>query len=324
MSSTMTPSNTPLTVLVVEGDGIVALDLQRSLENLGFIVCGTADNALRALAQAEAYRPDMVLLDLNLRGTPDGIAVAQAMRNLHDIPVIFLTADNDLELLSRTRTAEPYGYLVKPMRLLELQSTIEVAHRLHAKNRRLRAQSEELRSLSMRDDLTGLYNRRAFQEFGMMELRLAQRADQVIAVLYVDVDAFKHINDRHGHGVGDQALRDAASVLRGTFRETDIIARIGGDEFAVLSIGGSLNSAEMMIQRLETSLEQQRRLVNRPFELHMSVGAHAVNAKQCRDFEELIAGADKAMYSHKRRRKRDGQSIANQTELPVDTLPRRS
>jgi two-component system cell cycle response regulator len=324
MSTTLKPSNTPLTVLVVEGDGIVALDLQRSLESLGFRVCGTADNALTALAQAEAYRPDMVLLDLNLRGAPDGIAVAQAMRNLHDIPVVFLTTDSDPELLARTRTAEPYGYLVKPMRMLELQSTIEIAHRLHAKNRRLRAQSEELRSLSMRDELTGLYNRRAFQEFGMMELRLAQRADQVIVVLYVDVDAFKRINDRHGHVVGDQALRDTAAVLRGTFRETDIIARVGGDEFAVLSIGGTLNSAEMMMQRLEVSLEQHRKLVERPFELRMSVGAHALHAKQCRDFEELIAGADKAMYSQKRRRKRNGKAATNQAEPAADPPPRRS
>jgi len=299
--------NAPLTILLVDSDRINGWDIQRSLERHGFKVCGTAESALTAMAQAESYRPDLVLLDVHLEGSPDAIALAQAIRNLHDIPVIFLTTDNDPALLTRARTAEPYGYLVKPVRMLELQSTIEIACQLHAKNRRLRAQSEELRNLSMRDDLTALYNRRAFQEFGTMELRLAQRAGQVIVVLYVDVDAFKKINDKFGHAMGDQALRDAASVLRSTFRETDIIARVGGDEFAVLSIGGTPNSSETMVQRLNTSLDQQRLMVKRPFDLQMSIGAVAIDATQCRDFDDLIARADKVMYSQKRRRKQAGK-----------------
>jgi len=316
--------NAPLTILLVDSDRINGWDIQRSLERHGFKVCGTADSALAAMAQTESYRPDVVLLDVHLGGSPDAIALAQAIRNLHDIPVIFLTTDNDPALLSRARTAEPYGYLVKPVRMLELQSTIEIACQLHAKNRRLRAQSEELRNLSMRDDLTGLYNRRAFQEFGTMELRLAQRAAQIIVVLYVDIDAFKRINDKFGHAVGDQALRDAASVLRGTFRETDIIARLGGDEFAVLSIGGAPNSSDTMMQRLNASLEQQRLLVKRPFDLQMSVGAVALDATQCRDFDDLIARADKAMYTQKRRRKQAGKKEAAKELAEITQSDRRS
>jgi diguanylate cyclase (GGDEF)-like protein len=315
------PPNSPLSILIVDNDRMVSWDTQRSLERHGFTVCGTADNALTAMAQAESYRPDLVLMDIHLQGSPDAIAVAQAIRNLHDIPVVFLTTDNDPALLTRARTADPYGYLVKPLRMLELQSTIEIACQLHAKTQRLRAQSEELRNLSMRDDLTGLYNRRAFQEFGTMELRLAQRAGQIVVVLYVDVDAFKKINDRFGHAVGDQALRDSASVLRGTFRETDIIARVGGDEFAVLSIGGAPNSAESMMQRLTAALNHHNEIVERPYELRMSVGGLAVDAKQCRDFDTLIASADKVMYSHKRR-KRKPKTSADGAE-PETQTPRR-
>ena len=311
-----------LSILVVDNDGLISWDMQRSLERHGFKVCSTADNALTAMAQVESYRPDLVLLDIHLNGSPDAIAVAQAIRNLHDIPVVFLTTDSDPALLTRARTAEPYGYLVKPLRMLELQSTIEIACQLHAKNQRLRAQSEELRNLSMRDDLTGLYNRRAFQEFGAMELRLAQRAGQAVVVLYVDVDAFKKINDRFGHAIGDQALRDAASVLRATFRETDIIARIGGDEFAVMSIGGTAASAETMMDRLTTSIDQHNQHVERPYKLRMSVGTLAMDANECRDFEALIAGADKVMYSQKRRRRKASKDSGEEAELVAQT-PRR-
>lgn len=315
------PPNAPLSILIVDNDRIVGWDTQRSLERHGFKVCGVADNALTAMAQAESYRPDLVLMDIHLQGSPDAIAIAQAIRNLHDIPVVFLTTDSDPALLTHARTADPYGYLVKPLRMLELQSTIEIACQLHAKTQRLRAQSEELRSLSMRDELTGLYNRRAFQEFGTMELRLAQRAGQIVVVLYGDVDAFKKINDRFGHAVGDQALRDSASILRGTFRETDIIARIGGDEFAVLSIGGAANSAETMMQRLTAALNHHNEHVERPYELRMSVGGLAMDATQCRDFDALIASADKVMYTQKHR-KRKAVKAADAAEADAQT-PRR-
>ena len=176
-------ANTQLSILIVDNDRIISWDMQRSIERHGFKVCSRADNALTAMAQAESYRPDLVLLDIHLQGSPDAIAVAQAIRNLHDIPVVFLTTDSDPALLTRARAAEPYGYLVKPLRMLELQSTIEIACQLPAKNQRLVRQSEELRHLSMRDDLTGLYNRRAFQGVRRTWNFACTIAGQIVVVL---------------------------------------------------------------------------------------------------------------------------------------------
>src|SRR5256885_1766435 len=93
---------------------------------------------------------------------------------------------------------------------------------------------EELSRLAWYDDLTGLANRRAFVTVGEQLLRLAHRAGETVLVVYADLDGMKAINDCHGHAAGDEALRRAAGLLRDTFREADLVARIGGDEFCVL------------------------------------------------------------------------------------------
>ncbi|HET9769589.1 MAG TPA: GGDEF domain-containing protein, partial [Acidimicrobiia bacterium] len=98
---------------------------------------------------------------------------------------------------------------------------------------RLRAAEEELSRLALRDDLTGLANRRAFVTVGEQLLRVAERSGETVLLVYADLDGMKVINDLHGHAAGDEALQAAARLLRETFREADLVARVGGDEFCV-------------------------------------------------------------------------------------------
>ncbi|MCC6234801.1 MAG: response regulator [Verrucomicrobiales bacterium] len=128
------------TILIVEDESIVALDLAQSLESLGFKPCGTADNAEAAIAKADRLRPDLVLMDINLRGVEDGISAARKIHEAFFIPVVFLTAHSDPATLRRAREALPYGYLVKPYEDHGLRATLETAlyrHQAAVKQRQI-------------------------------------------------------------------------------------------------------------------------------------------------------------------------------------------
>jgi diguanylate cyclase (GGDEF)-like protein/PAS domain S-box-containing protein len=159
---------------------------------------------------------------------------------------------------------------------------------------------EELHSLSLIDDLTGLYNRRGFLTLAEQQLRLANRMNKDMLLLFSDIDNLKLINDKLGHNEGDSALIDTANILRQTFRESDIIARIGGDEFVVLTIDTSFGTAETVTKRLQDKLDDYHRKNGHNYRLSISTGITLHNSKKLCSVSELLASADKLMYHHKR------------------------
>jgi diguanylate cyclase (GGDEF)-like protein len=158
---------------------------------------------------------------------------------------------------------------------------------------RLRRTEEELSRQALVDDLTGLANRRAFTTVGEQLLRVADRAGETVLVVYADLDGMKAINDRHGHAAGDEALRRAAGLLRDTFREADLVARIGGDEFCVF-LAGRAAEAKASIDRLRDVLADQPPGVG-PVALSLGI---AEGTPGC-TIDELISRADAAMYTDK-------------------------
>jgi diguanylate cyclase (GGDEF)-like protein len=161
---------------------------------------------------------------------------------------------------------------------------------------RLRQAEHDLSRLALRDDLTGLANRRAFVTVGEQLLRLADRAGETVLVVYADLDGMKLINDRHGHAAGDEALRRAGQLLRETFREADLVARMGGDEFCVL-LPGRAGEAKAGIDRLRDAVDTPSAEVP-PVALSLGVAEGAPGST----IEELIRQADTAMYADKARR----------------------
>lgn len=157
----------------------------------------------------------------------------------------------------------------------------------------------EFRKLSLTDELTGLYNRRGFLTLAIQQLKMANRFNGEVCLFYMDLDDLKLINDRFGHKEGDVALIEISNVLKRTFRESDIIARIGGDEFAVLAIG-TTDSCEEIVSRLETNLKVANTLVERGYALSLSIGTSHCNPQNPISIEELLIQADKAMYEKKR------------------------
>ncbi|MFC1833843.1 PAS domain S-box protein [Thermodesulfobacteriota bacterium] len=134
-------------ILIVEGEPLLADDLARSVKSLGYEVCGTASAGERAMKAAETTSPDLVLMDIELSGKWDGIEAADAIRKRLDVPVVYLTGYAEQDILERATKTEPYGYLAKPVSLLELRTTVETALYKHAADKRGRESEAKYRSL---------------------------------------------------------------------------------------------------------------------------------------------------------------------------------
>lgn len=284
-------------ILVVEDENIVARDIQNTLRMLGYGVPVVVSSGEEAIEKAAATNPDLVLMDIELKGRVDGVAAAEAINDRLDIPVIYLTAYADDQTLERAKVTEPFGYLLKPFDERSLHAAIQMA--LHRHRMQM-----SLRSLALVDELTGLCNRRGFFTLAKQHLKLARRTKGTLWLFFVDLDGLKQINDSFGHQEGDLALVKIAEILRRTFRDADIIARVGGDEFTVLAIHASDDSAQLMTSRLQENLKQFNAQKGRSYELGFSVGVARFDYGVMRSIEDLMAKADHALYQEKRRKKR--------------------
>jgi diguanylate cyclase (GGDEF)-like protein len=164
----------------------------------------------------------------------------------------------------------------------------------------------ELRELSLVDPLTGLSNRRGFFAVANQELVLHARTGAPIYGVYMDVNRMKSINDDFGHKAGDEALRVVAAMLRSSFRGSDLIARIGGDEFCALTVEGGPQPA---IERLRAALAARRSGDSAPYRLGLSIGIAKFDPAHHSSVEDLLAEADRSMYEEKERHSRESREI---------------
>lgn len=158
----------------------------------------------------------------------------------------------------------------------------------------------ELSNLALKDQLTGLYNRRGFLALAERQLKLARRSGRSLLLFFIDVDGLKEINDVFGHTEGDAALKCTAEALETTFRDSDVIARFGGDEFAVLAIEATGQSEAVIRERLTEYLNSGRRQ-GFDYKFSVSLGTARFDPWNPTSLRELIAEADQAMYEQKRR-----------------------
>lgn len=161
----------------------------------------------------------------------------------------------------------------------------------------------ELQQLSIIDELTRLYNRRGFMTVAQQQLSLSNRNKKEMRLAFIDLDGMKKINDHFGHLMGDAALVETAAILKKTFRESDVIARMGGDEFAVLIVEPMEIGDEIIIKRLQDLIVIQNNSEKRPYTLSLSIGIVHYNPHHPSSLEKLIASADKLMYQQKNAKK---------------------
>jgi len=173
----------------------------------------------------------------------------------------------------------------------------------------LNSYAKQLRSLAIRDELTGLYNRRGFSEVAGQAHSRALRDSRPAALIFMDLNGMKRINDDLGHDVGDQALVDTAHVLTSGMREADVLARLGGDEFVVFALDFGASDLDPLRRRLRELADVRAADRARPFRLSISVGAAFVDPAAPSTLDELLERADAAMYEQKNARRAAGISI---------------
>lgn len=162
---------------------------------------------------------------------------------------------------------------------------------------------EQLRELSLSDELTGLVNRRGFMVLARQQIKVSDRSGRDLALVFIDMDGLKRINDTMGHGEGDRAICDASAVLKRSFRASDIIARIGGDEFVALSVEANEQTEAHIVERLQENINAFNLENGRPYKLAMSYGVTLYDPHAACTLEELLERGDRLMYQQKQAKK---------------------
>jgi diguanylate cyclase (GGDEF)-like protein len=415
---------TVATILVVEDEGLIAADIQAVLVGFGYQVPVTASTTREALRAVADFKPDLVLMDVRLKGGDDGVVTAAAIAAFRPTPFVFLSSYSDDATIARAQGVEPYGYLLKPFNDRELRATVELALQrssreeaairrsriltgivngaedaivavdqhgtvLFANDAAMRAEGNtgeigpspwavgsagiclpgeskacpradlplvrammgetvtgvellirpsasgsaclysinaaplvapdgrvegavaiardvtairsnlwSLRQLSQTDELTGAYNRRGFMEVAHAKLRVTADSCQTAVLFFVDLNELKRINDTLGHVEGSRAIQDTVDLLRATFRESDVVARFGGDEFVVLATAAG-PYADVLRCRLQAAVETFNESAGRDYRLSMSVGVAEYSPGSQSSLLSLLEQADKRMYEVK-------------------------
>ena len=410
--------------MLVEDEGIVALDVQQRLEKLRYNVVSHATTGAEAIRYVQKETPDLILMDIKIRGEMDGIETARRIRKMRNIPIIYVTAYAGDDTLNRARETEAYGYLIKPFEDRELRSAIEIALYKHQMEHKLRESEEryalaaratndgiwdwdllrgevyysprwkamlgldedldihstddwlkrvhpddvdrvknaisdhlkvagdmavhaceyrikhvdghyldvlnrglvlldefgkpyrmagsitditlrknyeqELAHRALHDELTGLPNRALFMDRLQMVFEQARRSkERTAAVLFLDVDHFKVINDSMGHISGDELLKAFAHRLELCVRSGDTVARFGGDEFAILADSIQRDEeATQIAERINEELKKPFVLNDQKYYVSASIGIVFMTS-QYTVIDDLMRDVDAAMYHAK-------------------------
>ncbi|MBI5663831.1 MAG: diguanylate cyclase [Nitrospirae bacterium] len=410
-------------IMIVEDEGVTAIGIRANIHDMGYAVTSIEVAGENAVRKAAEDMPDLVLMDIALAGEMDGIEAGDIIQKTLHIPVIYLTAYSDRQILERIKSTRPFGYIIKPFNEYELRMAIDIALYKDKMEQQLKQQNDlliniidslthpfyvinvndytimfantaarlygvseaatcyafthkrnspctdsehpciiakiletresvvlehihydrsgnaifvevhgypifddkgnitrvieynidvterkkmekKLADAAITDELTGLFNRRGFFTLGEQQCRLADRQGKKMSLLYIDLDGFKNINDELGHNTGDEALIDTADILRKTFRKSDIIARIGGDEFAVLLTEPAETPAErVVIAHVMEKFSLHNKQAGRKYELLISIGAAHYDPEHPCSIDHLLNKADALMYDDKRRHK---------------------
>jgi len=285
--------NKYISVMVVDDSAAMRRQLRNLLEVHDFSVMEATDGeeALRLLARNPLVR--LVVTEYLMPGM-DGLELVRAIRREHrkeDLAVIAV-ADMTEELLpSSFLKTGANDFLSKPFTNEEFYCRITQSLEMLELVR-------TLKEASIRDPLTGLYNRRYFFDAGKKFHACALRGTMTLAVGMIDIDFFKKVNDTHGHKAGDEVLKHVADGLSGRFRGSDIVARYGGEEFCVLAANMNRQAALTVFDELRRSIERSRtRVGNASISITVSIG---VCCEPHKTLEEMLAAADAMLYQCKR------------------------
>jgi diguanylate cyclase (GGDEF)-like protein len=293
--------HTPASILIVDDTptNVQTLGIHLRQQNYRIYV---ATNGQQAIKISHESQPDLILLDISMPGM-DGFEVCHHLKSdntTKNIPIIFLTARIEPDDIVKGFDYGAADYVTKPFNSRVLLARV----RTHLA---LRQQDKRLRELATKDGLTGIANRRYFDEFLELEWRRSLRQQQPLAVIMLDIDYFKPYNDTYGHLQGDETLKKIAQILDEKIsRSSDLCARFGGEEFAIVL--GNTNSqqayaiAKELCQEIQAAgiPHQSSRVKNCPV-ITASLGMACMIPQQQQKWHEIIDQADKNLYLAKER-----------------------
>jgi diguanylate cyclase (GGDEF)-like protein len=255
-----------------------------------------ADSPTKGLRIAIQEKPDVILLDINMPQI-DGFKVCRNLQEnptTHEIPILFLTADQNPANLAKALDAGGSDYISKPFNAIELEARVRVALRT-------KRMIDLLQEKARIDAVTGLKNRAAMDDALAAATSAFQRTGQSVALLMIDLDHFKNINDTYGHGVGDDVIRRVGASIRAGCRPYDIACRFGGDEFGVIVAESDTACAEQISKRILSQISNIK-IRTGGDEIKVACSGGLASATEMPiDFEpaDLLKAADEALYKAK-------------------------
>ncbi len=284
--------SSPYNVLIADDQESLSYVLVHALSKGGHS-CETAKDGIEALEKAKRSSFDSAVLDI-IMPRMDGITLTRELVKLYpSIPIMVMTG-HDRHSGESVLSAGALEFIRKPFPMNEFLLRFDNMMRKNQGN-------ESLRALSLTDELTKLYNRRRFFDLAEQNIKLATVMKKRLFLFYIDMDDLKWINDNCGHGEGDRALITLANILKKTFRGSDIIARMGGDEFVII-VESTDENQKMLLTRLRESIRDHNNKLTIDYNLSISVGLAEFDPDHPISIDELLDNADSSMYANKGKR----------------------
>jgi len=311
-----TPDILNASILIVDDQDANVRLLEQMLQEAGYRgITSTMDpHAVCALHRTNHY--DLILLDLQMPGM-DGFQVMEGLKEIETegyVPILVITAQPGHKLRALASGAK--DFISKPFDLVEVKTRIHNMLEVRLLYKQLEQYNRALESMALHDELTGLPNRRLLMDRLSLAIAHARRNKSTMAVMYLDLDGFKQINDTLGHDTGDTLLSMVAARLVAAVRQEDTVARLGGDEFVIvlwelLHADGVAKLVSKVIQAVSQPYSIQDRCVS--MTVSVGVGIYPLHGE---DVETLMKSADLALYEAKRTGKNDYR-IAARSDLFV-------
>jgi two-component system cell cycle response regulator len=295
--------------VIADDDPVTTAILSHSLQQWGIDVTLTHDGASAWDRLISGPTPELAVIDWMMPGV-DGIEICRRIRQqpaLAGMYVLLLTGRGSRADLVAGLDAGADDYMIKPIDTEELRARVQVGIRVAGLQGRLAERVSELQAardhlarLVSTDVLTDVYSRRWWFELAGAEFSRCRRYDRGFSLMVIDLDFFKHVNDTFGHDAGDRLLRGVADMLRAECRQSDIIGRLGGEEFALLAPETSLGAAQRVAARIREACRSV--VVAAPageVRCSCSIGVSEV-APEDDDIESVLRRADAALYEAKR------------------------